>query len=299
MLAACLLFGIPGVATAQDDGFDVQLFNPSPSQSTNNFGTSQARILNAGQWEVGLLLNYASNPLVVLNSEDDRLESIVSGQFVGNILGAVGIADRLELGLDVPLVFLQTGDELDFQPGAEASDASFGIGDVRIVPQLLILDRSDRPGQGGPALALAINTHLPTGDSSTYQGGDFRIEPRLIFDHATRRQLRFSVSGGFLVRPEVTIRNLDVGNSITYGAGVEVPLGQARRSQFIAELQGSVAIVGDEINEEETPMELRVGARRALTSGAMFQGGLGTGVIGGYGTPVCGYSLHREPEQRS
>ena len=41
-------------------GFDVQQLHPGPSQRTNAFDVSQARILGDGAWEFGLFVHVAA-----------------------------------------------------------------------------------------------------------------------------------------------------------------------------------------------------------------------------------------------
>ena len=284
VLCVGLVLGLSAGTASAQDGFDVQQFNPEPSQTTNLFGVSQARILQDGQWELGLTMNYGAHPLVITNDDGDRLESIVSGQFVGNVLGAIGIADRLELGIDIPLILLQTGDELELAPELDASDAGFGLGDIRFVPRLLMLD-TDLDGAGSVALAFIIDTQLPTGSSDVYQGGEFRVEPYFAFDYATTTEIRISVNAGFLVRPETEIENLNVGNALTWGLGLDAPVGMTRALHIVGELAGEASVAGSSVNAEETPLEALLGVKYFLDNGVMVQGGAGAGLLDGYGTP--------------
>ena len=201
------------------------------------------------------------------------------------MLGAVGIADRLELGIDIPLILVQSGDDLDNVAPDLEQNGSFGIGDIRFIPRVALFNMDTVENPGGPALTLVVPVFIPTGSSEDYQGGEFRVEPRLAFDYATAGGLIWSLNAGFLVREGVQVDNLDVGNAITFGTALDVPFGETQQAHFVAEITGETSIAGDEVNTEETPMEILFGGRYFLDSGLMFQGGLGTGLIPGYGTP--------------
>src|SRR3954468_23394487 len=150
----------PQVASAQT--FDVQHFKPAPNQQDNYFSLESVRQLAPGQWEAGLLVNYANDPLVLTNASGDRVRSIVSDQLTANVLAAVGILKPWELGVDVPLVLMQKG-EIGRQGGTpDASAADFGIGDVHLVSRFALFqaDRPDSPG--GAAIGVAVAAFLPT-----------------------------------------------------------------------------------------------------------------------------------------
>src|SRR6188768_1420083 len=85
---------------AAAQSFDVQQFKPVPSQQDNYFTQHGVRVLAPGQLEAGLLLNYANDPLVVVDSHDDRVGSLVGDQFAGDLLFAIGVLPHLELSLD-------------------------------------------------------------------------------------------------------------------------------------------------------------------------------------------------------
>ena len=99
-LAVAITWGISGTASAQETRFDVQNLNPMPSQTTNYFGYSSATVLEHTQWEVGLFVHYAHNPLV-LRKDGERTHSIVSGQLGASLLGSIGLFDIVEIGIDV------------------------------------------------------------------------------------------------------------------------------------------------------------------------------------------------------
>jgi outer membrane protein OmpA-like peptidoglycan-associated protein len=275
-----------GSATAGAQGFDVQQFNPGPSQSRNILNVSQAQILGGGQWELGLMLHYADSELVYQDSNGEYFD-IVGGQLTANIMGAIGIADRLEVGIDIPLVLTQSGDAIIAAGIPTADEAGFGLGDIRFVPTLNFFNKNTESNPGGLALSLAVNTWLPTGDEGFFQGdGSVRVEPRLMLDIATTRQTIFSINAGYLIREEETIRNLEVDDTVTWGAGVDIPFGASNSLHWLTEFTGDISVASEDTAAEENPLSVNFGIRYHGQSGVLVQTGGGLGLIRGFGTPT-------------
>ncbi len=278
-LAAALV--IPSLASAQ--GFDVQQLNPGPSQTTDVINVSQARITPGGLWELGLFLHYADSPLV-FSDADDNVTDIVGSQLTANVLGVIGIADRLELGIDIPIILNQTGDPIDVPGITDVSGASAGVGDVRFIPTIALL-RNEDPGTVN--LALAVNTWFPTGDDEVYQGdGAFRVEPRLLLDINAARDIIISFNVGWLFREAAVVRNLEVDDTFTWGLGLDIPLNGARTLHLLTELTGDISISAENVGSEEAPFGVNLGLRYHAPSGFVGTYGGGVGVVEGFGVPA-------------
>ncbi len=275
-------------APASGQQFDVQAFNPGPSQTTNYLGVGSAEILRAQQWEVGLLLNYADHPLVLREAgTNDRVRDIVSGQLTANVLAAVGLFDRLEIGIDIPVILQQNGDVIGELANADGDQGGAGVGDIRVVPTINLFDANRRNGEtGGAALSITSDLYLPTGNDDDWQGEPFRAHPQVIFDYALRNHIRFTVGAGVMIRHTSQLLNLRVDDAITYHAAVDIPINRPDTLHLIVEAEGGATISGDLRGDtEERPLEARVGARYFTPSGVVITGGLGAGVIEGAGMP--------------
>ncbi len=275
---------VVGASASFAQTFDVQQFRPAPSQQTNYFGQHSARILGPGEFEIGLVTNYADDPLVV--SEDgERVGAIVSRQLVADLLGAVGIVDWLELGIDVPIVLLQEGDAIDGIVAADGDQGGAGVGSIRLIPTLALVDLDTADSPGGPALSLTTDVLLPTGREEDWQGEGVRVAPQLVLDYAIADGPRFSGALGVMVRPGAEVENLDVDDTLTWGFGADIPVGAAQAVHLIGELTGGVALGAAQRSSEERPVELLVGGRYFTDSGVMVELGGGTGVVNGFGAP--------------
>ena len=285
-LSAVALTSGAAVANAQTvvDGFDVQSFKLSPALSANYLNLHQARALRGGQFEVGLMFNYANDPLVFYNEDDERDGKLVGNLLTTHVMAAVGIADRLELGLDLPFILVQ---DSDLPEGSTLFDGGSGggIGDIRFVPKVLLLGPPLNDATSGPALAFSIDTYLPTGDTDALQGGGFRAEPRLAFDYIFDGGLRWGVNLGYFIRPASEFLNVEVDDSITFGTAADIPLGEGDRFHLVPEIRGEVTVGIDDFASEESPLEAMLGVKFFPSDQIMIAYGAGTGLINGVGTP--------------
>jgi outer membrane protein OmpA-like peptidoglycan-associated protein len=281
-LAATALLAGSASASAQD-GFDVQSFNLAPAMSVNYLNLQQARTLRAGQYELGLMFNYANDPLVFEDGNGDRQAKLVRNLLSGHLMAGVGIADRLELAVDIGLTMLQDSDVPDGS-GLFDGGAGFGIGDIRVIPKVLLFG----PPHGrdsGPALALSIDTYLPTGDQDTLQGGGFRVEPRLAFDYVFGSGARWGLNLGYFIRPEAEFANVEIDDAITYGTALDIPLGSRGVWHMVPEIRGETGIGVDDLDIEESPLEIMLGYKVFAAERLLIAFGGGTGLISGVGTP--------------
>lgn len=87
-LAAASL--LPG-SSAHAQSFDPQFFHPAPAQRSNPAGIYSADTLPESSFELGVLGNYDSAPLVVRSATGDRLYDIIEHQATLHLMGAVGL----------------------------------------------------------------------------------------------------------------------------------------------------------------------------------------------------------------
>ncbi len=273
-----LMIAIPQTVAAQ--GFDLQQFNPMPNPTENFLGTSSADVAPHMGWSSFLLFNYANDPLIRRQADGDPVESLVEHQGTANLLLSIGLMDRLELGLDVPLIVLQQGGAIAGS-GLSPEDGSVGIGDIRLVPKVQLFSTREGYGDDGFALALLLDTHLPTGNGEVLQGGDFRIGPRLAAD-AMISGTRVGLNVGYLYRAEQQLEDLEVRDTLSWGLGVEVPV--IDKLSLTGEVFGRLTPMAAEFRRNESPTELLLGGKFKHDGLHIIAGG-GAGLVNGYGTP--------------
>jgi OOP family OmpA-OmpF porin len=221
-------------------------------------------------WEFGAWLNYARHPLVIAD-DDGLVEPLVAGRASLDLLGSVSFSRRFALGLGLP-VFVQHGDA--------ASGA--GVGDLRLVPKLeLVNDRDD-----GLGMALAAELRAPT-HGGDFSGGarSFAVFPKVILDHRFRGGLRIGANVGVILREDQSFLNVSQGDELAYSAAVAYRFGGVSgRTELGAELNGGVNL--KDAGDEEVALEALGFLRHALSPDWQVSGGIGAGVLEGYGVPT-------------
>ena len=229
------------------------------------------------------MVNYADDPLVLTNFYDEQVASVVSRQLTGNLVGAVGIADLVEIGVDIPLIFLQEGDEVLYPFNIDAPDAGFGIGDIRIIPKVMLLGPDDLFVPQGPSLALLVDVHLPTGDLDSYQGGEFRAQPEVAFDYLFNEKYRLGAVLGYAIRPDETVLNVESGDALTWSIAASIQV--AESLDLVPTIFGDLYLAASDLDLEEAPMEAVLGLKWEPLEGFLLEAGGAAGVIRGIGTP--------------
>jgi outer membrane protein OmpA-like peptidoglycan-associated protein len=270
-LAAVAAIGL-GQANAQD----VQNFKPAVG-TWNILSVETATTAEAGLFVPSLYVNYGRNPLVRRNSDDEVTTEIISDLLTFNLMGVIGIHDRIELGIDVPLnqVF---GDDLTASLGGEEG---FALGDVRAIPKFRLLGGKKGETVG---IALSVPVSFPTGDTERGVGADgIVVNPRLVVDFRFGG-VTLALNGGFRWSPdELEVDDLIIGNEITYGVGLSAELG-SEDTLLLAEAFGKAPAASLEGDPATAPLEALLGLRFWAGGLAITPGG-GVGIIPDYGSP--------------
>ena len=283
-LIAAILLSLPTSNAIAQDGFDAQAFSPMPSQFENYLSVSSGGVLPQTGWEAGLFLNYADDP-VVLFRDGEPLANLVDSMMTANLLGAYGIHELFEIGVDVPLVVLQSGETSTLLPEVGNSEVGFGIGDIRLVPKVRLLapeGYEDEPE--GIWLAFLLDTRLPTGDSDAFQGEGFRIAPRFALEYRLSNGYRFGANLGYDVRPEAHNPGLDVNDTFDWGLAAELPVHE--RLRIVPEVVGAVSVLAEELDDIEVPVEGLLGLRIPVNDELLVSAGGGIGITRGFGVPL-------------
>ncbi|WP_434299375.1 adventurous gliding motility protein AgmC [Corallococcus exiguus] len=263
-------------ATAVSQAIDVQQYKPGPGIA-DVLAVHGAKVQRHLGWNVGLSVNYADKPLNFFDPRSDTyVTSLVKSQVGFDLMGAIGLFDRFEIGVVLPITI--QGSE-----NSPAVDSSFangvgggGIGDLRLIPKARLLDGDDY----GVSVVLPIS--LPTGGASDFLGGSgVSVNPRVVAEYGKRFRILANV--GVDIRKSEQLRNLNVGSALAYGVGAEVPLGDLPLAAQ-ASLVGAMGF--KQQNEEERPLELLAALKYRAPTGLSAQVGAGPGLTHGYGTPT-------------
>ena len=214
------------------------------AQSAGNFTLERFRIaadrdgvldvewggtLQRGQWDVGLWVGVADDPLVVVadtGGGDERIARLVDHRVGAHLVLTLGILDFLQAGLEVPLIFSQD-QSIGTAPIGMAADMSrLGLGDVRLIPKLRLLDAA----RHGVSVSVIPAVTLPTNTSDG--GDDYFGEPRTSFapELAISRAfgaVRVAGNVGYRTRKLQRVANLEIDDEIFARVGAGYRFGDA------------------------------------------------------------------------
>ncbi|WP_309896262.1 OmpA family protein [Archangium sp.] len=274
---ASLLFA--STALAQPAGlpeFELERLELNPNgKGSLLMGTGE--LLEAGGFRLSLAGQYENDPLVMYR-EGTRLGSVVEDRVTAHLLGAWAPMRWLELGVQLPVVAWQRGDDLSGQ-GVGAPGRT-GLSTPQVHVRLgLLSQRRDAPLD----LALELGAGLPLGSADTLSRDRIvRLSPKVM---AGRRfgALRAGVEAGMLVRPAVALSNDgniqdELGNEVRLGA-VLATTGEGLRGEL--NVRGTVPLT-----REPTSLELLAGLRLPVGTGTELYALGGPGFGDAPGTPT-------------
>ena len=285
---ALLVLGAARAASAQnqpvdlEEGYAVERFRPATDRR-GILDVESAEIGEPMEIELGFAIGYADDPLNLYRDgeiERQRVGSLVSHRLGGDLIGSVALLPRLQVGVDLPIVFSQ-----DEAPGqlmvSEPAISSFGLGDLRLVPKLQVLAPDATAAR--VAVAVALGLTVPTGSEASYFGDDGgTLVPEVLVSAPIGDRARAGVNLGYRVRRERQTLDLEIDDELYAHLGAAY--------QMTPELETfatfSVATpAGDPLaGTERLYSEIRGGASYALGTISIF-GAAGAGTSEGFGAP--------------
>jgi outer membrane protein OmpA-like peptidoglycan-associated protein len=278
-------------------GFAIQLFEPALG-SDRLFTVTGPDVLGHLNLDVGVMAGYQNKPLTLFDSAGqddlgDASEALVESQMSLEPTAAIGLYERAQIGLALPLIVAADGDYFDRSSGNGAT--ATGIGDLRVDMKVPLFKWGN--GFGG-AVAFAPVVTAPTGggsgDNPAYRGEtNATVRPRVAAG-LKFGAIRTVGNLGYLVRENVAFvgdpdsdNKIEINDQIIWGAGAGVAV--SKRVELIGELFGRNAASSPR-DLTLAPMELDAGARiepspRRLP-GLMGTLGAGTAIHKGVGSPV-------------
>jgi hypothetical protein len=305
--AAALLF--PSVVLAQgregdicgrircQASFQLQLFEPELGDDhlITVPGPNTLRHLN---FDAQAMFHYAHKPLSFFTADDGSLEesavNVIENQAQVDVMAALGLINRVQVGLAVPFVISESGDFFDRRENAGDGEApTSGLGDLRLSAKARVMGTGSR----GLGVAFAPVVTVPTGGDGADKNnftGERKPTVRLRGVGGWRdERIAASAYLGYLIRENTTYIQADrgaivVADQILYGGGGAFRA--ATQVELIGEVFGRLG-ASNPADLDASPAEIDVGVRvepapRKLT-GFFVTGGGGAGIHKGMGSPVA------------
>ncbi len=273
LLAIVCLCG--SAASARAQAIPVQTFHPSP-HPRDYFTVHGTETIGHLKWGVGLMLNYAQDPLILRTTSGEVRRNIVTDQLTGDLQMALGILDFMEIAIDLPIHLYMAGDGV--APGSEPAAA--GVGDLWIVPRFRILDH----GGKGFGLAAALPITVPIGNQvDRYMGSESATVAPQVMAELRFPWVRAAFDLGYRFAKEANVGSLQVDDELFYGLAVGFkPFTELL--EIVAEGYGAAG-ANSLLERNERRLEVDLGLKFFPMRGMTVNVGGGAGVLAGYGTP--------------
>ncbi|HEY6879028.1 MAG TPA: OmpA family protein [Polyangiales bacterium] len=265
-------------AYAQQTGFSLDRFMPAPT-AEDGLALILPRTLGHLRPSFGMTLDYAHQPLVVARGAGDPEASLVAHRLLGHVTAAVGLGDRLELFVRVPLLFVQRGDERTFGVARSVS-TSAAFGTLSLGGSARIFGSDEAPLQLGVSAWL----DMPTGRAANLTGDDGVGLGGLLSGAYASQVIDVALNFGARYRPDANFGSSQLGSALLFGVGAYLHAGP--HVTLLSELNGAVELreVG-RTPSQSTPLELLLGARFPTPLKVLLTGALGLGFTHAIGTP--------------
>lgn len=205
--------------TVSRTGWALNRFEPAPMGDVF-FTAEHPWYSSTRTFSVGLFGDYAIDPLVAQVRSTSASGAVsqqdvnaVRGMFVLHLGAQVSFLDRIGVHLSLPVSLSQSGDANPIPTASVGPADGPAIGDIRAGVRVRLFGHADRDAF---SIHLGANLWVPIGSRVDLTGDEgVRVEPRLTL--AGRASLlRWSVGGGFLVRPTNEVINLAFGNELRF-----------------------------------------------------------------------------------
>ena len=288
--AVALLWAPRSVSAQQLDLPELQLerFRPAPGPADylNVFGTGVPRHL---EWDAGLYMGYADDPMQI-STRNFPFKETVDLQTTTSLMGSIGLYERFEIGLLVPITVLQTSQELQpiLPAGSDSTDelSLAGLNDWRLTAKYQLLDLLRDP----MGLAFIGGLYAPLATSNTLTSDEgFGGEVLVAGDYWLWRGIRAGLNLGYRYRASRNVlRDSTLGDEFLWGLAFNIPL-FVRELDAILEVDGAISLSPDEgyggLRPGEVPVEVKFAGRYALDDDWTLTAGMGSGLTDGVGSP--------------
>ncbi|MDP2269917.1 MAG: Ig-like domain-containing protein [Archangium sp.] len=254
-LVALVAGSTPAVAQARVAGFDLERIDLNPGASASLI-TGTGDLMRKGAWRASLVLHYQHDPLVLYRTDTgDRLGAVVGSRFTTHLVGGWTPLDWLEVGVQVPIVVWQGGDDLtQWRVPAPVATA---LGTPWITGRFGLL----RERAGAPLdVSLQLGIGLPFGTAAAYTNATpVAVAPRLGAGKTLLPWLRLGGELGFVLRGSPGASTVTVnGTASTFTAAMSATtIGPKLRGELT--LRGAIGL-----DQAQAGGELLLGLRYPL-----------------------------------
>jgi OmpA-OmpF porin, OOP family len=243
MVAALVAANLAPARADPAPSLDLRGFSP-PADPRGSLYLEPPATPSRGDWNVGALMAYSYRLVTLRDASDHVVSAPLAHQLSLDYLASVGIADRLALGLALPTVLYQTGDDLrNLGLGSASALPHTALGDAA-----LILKSSWIQAKSGFGLGSVGRITLPTGSRRAYVGEGVASGELRLLGELDLAALAVRATAGAKVRGEKrTYLGETFGHELPWAAGVVVRprafgIDERGRWEWFAEVRGAAAV---------------------------------------------------------
>lgn len=291
LLLPLLVLAAASSAHAEQPGFALDRFEPAEAGSrwlladSLNFG-DHALYARAPKTPLETLVlklgaNVARNPLV-LGDADTVFARVVRTQSTATLGASMTFADRLRVGVVLPLQVYAKGDSgADARYAYAAPASAVALGDVRVAVHYRVLGEV-----GGPVrVAVGVTGQAPTGDDASYAGaGEWRGQPQIL-GAGELGWLTWAASAGVPFAGGRSFGGVGLGNELV-ATGAVGYLTDDRKLLVGPEVRVVTSLENELFARRTSTYEPTLGAHYGIAEGWRLHAGLGTGIGEGLGSPT-------------
>lgn len=271
---------VPTFSLAQSAGVNAEFLRPTPG---NNFlGVRDAQVLESMLLRFEALLNFADDPAVVLEQQNDQTineTKIVDSQSALDLMAAIGVANYLEFGFALPVALFQAGDT---NPNINTAAVQSGkLGDIRLNAKARLI--GDPTQKEGFFLSFTPELTLPTGSGEDFFGAESASGLLALSGSWISGRFGIAASAGPRFQKDVNIANLSLGDTLETQLAASIRTSDKLR--LMAEIDGAVSLEGGALEQGQLPLEIRGGAHVNITPNVIIPLGIGAGLVDGLGSP--------------
>ena len=271
-VSAVFLSLLPAKSIADSTTFNVSFFQPSIGRNSYLM-LNNSQTIHQLQFDVGEFASYAYRPFEIRQA-GQRLQGVVDHLLIGDLTVALGIMDWLQVGLDLPLVFINQFKDPSVAP-APAMENHFDLGDMRFEIKARLVDSNKH------AIGLAIIPFItaPTGNDSHYVGDPGPTGGvKVAIDGRIYKNGQLTFNAGYRGGRKVHSSNIEYQNLLLLGAGFDATI--VRNFDLFIEFNSLSAFNKLFTAREDNPIEFMGGAKwDAGKTGITLLGGAGSCII--------------------
>jgi len=279
LIAVSTLLSASAAAADDNQRFVANRFDPA-EKGSDWFTQESLDLRGAARPAVGIVSDYSTRSLVIKNFDDSERAAIVTRQYYLHLGASFTLADRIRLGVSLPLALVQDGDNGVVNSTAITAPSKAAIGDLRLGADARLF------GQYGETItgAFGIQAHLPTGSQSQFTGdGSVRVVPRVIVAGDLFDIFAYSFKAGYEIRGNhETFAGREINDELVGGAAFGIRVFD--RHLIVGPEFAMSTLAKDPFKNLTTPAEV-IGGAHYTYNDWKIGGGIGFGATDAIGSP--------------